>query len=78
MTTGQDDPTRAARESVERAEALVRRLQAPGLASRLLSNTICYLATLVLMGWAIKNGHPVAAVVFLGLSLLVLLWRRRI
>ena len=76
MTLGQDDPTRAARESLKKAEDIVRSLQIPS-ATRLLSNTICYLGTLVLMGWAMKHGHHVYAGIFLVLSLLVIVRRQR-
>ena len=77
MAPGQEDPTRAARELLKRVEDSLCSLQIPASAPRLLSNTICYLGTLVLMGWAIKHGHHVYAGVFLVLSLLVIVRRQR-
>lgn len=78
MTSDPYDPTRAARESLQRAEAILRSLQIPASAPRLLSNTICYLGTLVLLGWAMKHGHHVYAGIFLVLSLLVIVRRQRL
>ena len=78
MAPEQRDPIQAARESLQRAEEIIRGLEFPAAAPRLLSNTICYLGTLVLMGWAMKHGYHVYAGIFLVLSLLVIVRRRRI
>ena len=78
MAPEQHDPFHDARESLQRAEEIIRSLRIPAADPRLLSNTICYLGTLVLMGWAIKHGYHVYAGIFLVLSLLVIVRRRRI
>lgn len=77
MPPEQRDPVQAARESLQRAEEIVRSMQISTSAPRLLSNTVCYLGTLVLLGWSMKHGHYVYAGIFLVLSLLVIVRRQR-
>ena len=73
----QHDPIQAARESLQRAEAIFCSQLEPS-APRLLSNTICYLGTLVLTGWAITHGHAWFAIGFFILAGFVVLKRRRL
>ena len=78
MALHEDDPMHGAMESLRRAETIIRSLTVEPSAPRLLSNTICYLATLVLTGWAIAQGHVWFAIGFFILAGCVVVRRRRL